>query len=211
MEFARQANAVPPGATKYSHGPTRELFKQCALAVAYGMEAEGLARRIGQPPIAARDLLRAHHETYRRFWAWSDAGIDIALLTGSLSTVFGWPIHVGDNPNPRSLRNFPCQANGAEMLRLAACFAIEQGIEVCALIHDAVLICAPLDRLAADVERMRGYMAKASRIVLDGFELRTDVNSVRHPDRYRDPRGNVMWERVVRLVAKREAAKREVA
>jgi hypothetical protein len=28
-------------ATKHSHGPQRELFKQCALAVAYGMEAKG--------------------------------------------------------------------------------------------------------------------------------------------------------------------------
>ena len=102
--------------------------------------------------------------------------------------MFGWPVHVGDNANPRSLRNFPCQANGAEMLRLAACFATEQGIEVCALIHDAVLICAQLDRTRSeDIERMQGAMAKASRIVLDGFELRTDANVIRHPDRYQRP------------------------
>ena len=178
LEFAKQAGAVPADATKQSHGPTRELFKQCALAVAYGMEAEGLARRIGQPPIVARDLLRAHHETYRRFWAWSDAAVDRAMLTGSLQTAFGWPIHIGENPNPRSLRNFPMQANGAEMLRLAACFATEQGIEVCALIHDAVLIAAPLDRLEADAARMQAAMAKASRIVLAGFEL-ADRRAVR--------------------------------
>jgi DNA polymerase I len=170
------------------------------------MEAEGLARRIGQPTIVGRDLLRAHRETYRRFWAWSDAAVDHAMLTGSLQTVFGWPIHVGENPNPRSLRNFPMQANGAELLRLACCFATEQGIEVCAVIHDAVLICAPLDQLKEDVERMRGCMAKASRIVLNGFELRTDVHIVRHPDRYHDPRGKVMWERVMRLIAARQAA-----
>ena len=97
------------------------------------------------------------------------------------------------------------------MLRLAACFATEQGIEVCALIHDAVLIAAPLDRLAAEVERMRGCMAKASRIVLAGFELRTDVHFVRHPNRYRDPRGDVMWDRVMRLIAAREATQHEVA
>ena len=169
------------------------------------MEAEGLARRIGQPPIVARDLLRAHHETYRKFWAWSDAAVDRAMLTGSLWTTFGWPIHIGENPNPRSLRNFPMQANGAEMLRLAACFATEQGIEVCALIHDAVLIAAPLEQLEADAARMQAAMAKASRIVLAGFELRTDVKFVRHPDRYHDPRGALMWDRVMRLIAQREA------
>ena len=211
LEFAKQAGAVPVGVTKQSHGPVRELFKQCALAVAYGMEADGLARRIGQPPIVARGLLRAHHEAYRKFWAWSDAAVDRAMLTGSLQTTFGWPIHIGENPNPRSLRNFPMQANGAEMLRLAACFATEDGIEVCALIHDAVLIAAPLDRLVHDIERMEAAMAKASRIVLDGFELRTDVHVVRHPDRYRDSRGALMWERVTRLIEAREATLQEVA
>jgi DNA polymerase I-like protein with 3'-5' exonuclease and polymerase domains len=211
LEFAKQAGAVPADATKHSHGPTRELFKQCALAVAYGMEAEALARRIGQPPIVARDLLRAHKETYRRFWSWSDAAIDTAMLTGSLQTVFGWPVHVHDNPNPRALRNFPMQGNGSEMLRLAACFATEQGIEVCALVHDAVLICAPIDTLDQDIERMQATMLKASRIVLDGFELRTDVNAIRYPDRYQDARGALMWHRVLRLIARHEATNQEVA
>jgi hypothetical protein len=62
------------------------------------------------------------------------------MLHGTLHTVFGWCVHVGEAANPRSLRNFPMQANGAEMLRLACCLATECGIEVCAPIHDAVLI-----------------------------------------------------------------------
>jgi hypothetical protein len=211
LEFAKQAGAVPTDATKRTHGPTRELFKQCALAVAYGMEADGLARRIGRPPIVGRDLLRTHRETYRRFWQWSDACVDQAMLTGSLQTVFAWPVQAGERPNPRSLRNFPCQGNGAEMLRLAACFAIEQGVEVCALIHDAVLIAAPLEHLASETRRMRAAMAKASRIVLAGFELRTDVHLVRHPGCYSDARGALMWDRVMRLIAARQARSQEVA
>ena len=211
LAFAKQAGLVPADATKQTHGAMRELCKQCVLGVAYGMEAKSLAQRIGQPEIVARDLLRSHRETYCRFWSWSDAAVDRAMLLYPLLTVFGWPIRIGSDPNPRSLRNFPCQANGAEMLRLAACFATEQGIEVCALIHDAVLIAAPLDQIDNDIERMQAAMAKASRVVLGGFELRTDVNVVRYPDRYQDPRGAVMWQRVLKLVAKREAAKRVVA
>ena len=95
LAFAKQAGAVPVDATKKSHGPQRELFKQCVLGVQYGMEAHGLALRIGRPPIAARDLLRAHRETYRTFWRWSDAAVDTAMLAGSLHTVFGWRVHVG--------------------------------------------------------------------------------------------------------------------
>jgi DNA polymerase-1 len=204
LAFAKQAGAVPAGATKTTHGPTRELFKQCVLAVQYGMEANSLAHRIAQPPIVARDLLRAHRETYRKFWRWSDAAVDHAMLTGALHTVFGWHVHVGEYPNPRSLRNFPMQANGAEMLRLASCLATERGVEVCAPVHDAVLICAPVDCLEAEIGRMRAAMADASRIVLAGFELRTDVIRVLHPQRFHDPRGTLMWDKVLDLITERQ-------
>jgi DNA polymerase-1 len=206
LAFAKQARAVPTDATKETHGPQRELFKACVLGVSYGMEAESLARRIGQPLIVARDLLRAHHDTYRTFWRWSDAAMDCAMLHGSLRTVFGWHVHIDESVNPRSLRNFPMQANGAEMLRVACCLGTERGIEICAPLHDAVLICAPLDRLDSDVAAMRACMGEASRIVLDGFELGTDAHVVKSPDRYMDPRGVVMWDRVTRLIAERQSA-----
>jgi hypothetical protein len=103
------------------------------------------------------------------------------------------------------------QANGAEMLRLACCLGIEGGIEICAPVHDAVLICAPIERLDCDIATMRGAMAEASRVVLDGFELRTDVNVVRWPDRYMDPRGARMWEHVIRLLSADGAGRRAMA
>jgi DNA polymerase family A len=208
LAFAKQARTVPPDATKESHGPQRELFKQCVLATQYGQAEDGLAQRIGQPRALARELLRAHHETYRRFWCWSDAAVDTAMLTGSLHTVFGWHVRTGENPNPRSLRNFPMQANGAEMMRLAACLATEREIEVCAPVHDAFLICAPLDHLEQDIAAMRAAMAEASKTVLKGFELQTDVKRVRYPDRYMDGRGRVMWQRVTELLRQNDQTRR---
>ncbi len=170
------------------------------LATQYGMQAESLAARIGQPTIMARDLLRLHRDTYATFWRWSDAALDTAMSSGVLHTAYGWHIHVGEESNPRSLRNFPMQGNGAEMMRIAACLATERGIEVCAPVHDAFLICAPLNRLDADIAGMRQAMAEASRIVLDGFELGTDASVTRWPDRYVDARGRTMWERVTELL-----------
>jgi DNA polymerase I len=86
------------------------------------------------------------------------------------------------------------------MLRVACCLATESGIEVCAPAHDAVLIGAPLDRLDADIARMQAIMVEASSTVLSGFELRTDVQTVKFPNRFMDKRGKVMWERVMKLV-----------
>ena len=133
------------------------------------------------------------------------------MLTCSLHTVFGWHVHVGEQSNPRSLRNFPMQANGAEMLRLACCLATERGIEVCAPVHDAILICALFEQLDADIATARNAMAEASRAVLSGFELTTDVKIVRWPDRYTDPRGVVMWDRVAELLDQTIQTEREIA
>ena len=110
LTFAKLAGAVPQDATKKTHTGTRELFKQCVLAVQFGMEADSLASRIGQPPVAARDLLRAHRETFKKFWKWSDAAVDHAMLHGVLHTVFGWHVRVSENQNPRSLQTFQCKA-----------------------------------------------------------------------------------------------------
>jgi hypothetical protein len=196
LTFAKQARVVPPEATKQSHPQERDQFKACALAVQYGMGEASLAIRIGQPPSLARELLRLHRETYRTFWRWSDGAVDYAMLHGKLWTTFGWTVHTGTNPNSRSLRNFPMQANGAEMLRLACCYAVERGIRVCAPVHDAILIEAPLDSLDEAVSAAQQAMADASSDVLGGMRLGSDAKIVHYPDRYQDGRGVKMWTTV---------------
>jgi DNA polymerase-1 len=193
LAFAKQASAVPLDATKTTHAREREQFKACVLAVQYGMREESLARRILQPTAYARELLRIHRRTYARFWAWSEGVLNFAQTTGRLWTVFGWNLHVGPSTNARSLANFPMQANGAEMLRLACCLASERGIKIVAPVHDALLIEAPLDELNAKASEMQDLMRQASAIVLGGFELRTDIKFIRAPDRYDDERGITMW------------------
>ena len=74
-----------------------------------------------------------------------------------------------------------------------------------------MLICAPLDRLDADVARMQDVMREASRVVLDGFELGTDAEIVRYPDRYADPRGSVMWNRVMKLIRQQQSGAENAA
>ena len=137
------------------------------LGVGYGMGAESMAYRAGLQVAEARELLRRHRETYRVFWQWAENNVNVALAGGVLRTVYGWPIHAGSRSklNDRSLLNFPMQANGAEMLRMAACMATEAGLQVCAPIHDALLLEAPLDRLDEDVFHLRSLMVKASEMV----------------------------------------------
>jgi hypothetical protein len=200
LTFARMAGAVPAWATKETHAAEREQFKTVALGVLYGLSAEGLARKLAVPACRGRELLRMHQQTFRRFWEWSDRVEMEGMLAGRLRTVFGWAVHVGRDANPRSLRNFPMQANGAEMLRLACCLATERGITVCCPVHDALLVEAPADEIEGVVARTQEAMREASELVLPGFTLRTDAKVVRYPDRYQDERGRKMWETVWALL-----------
>jgi DNA polymerase I-like protein with 3'-5' exonuclease and polymerase domains len=200
LTFAKMACAVPADATKKTHSAERDLFKTVALGVLYGLSAEGLARKLAVPPCRGRELLRMHQETFRQFWRWSELVETQAMLTGELRTVFGWTVRVGPDANPRSLRNFPMQANGAEMLRLACCLATERGIQVCAPVHDALLIEADAASIERDVARTQEAMREASELILPGFPLRSEAKIVRHPERYADPRGTPFWETVWRLL-----------
>ena len=204
LAFARQAGAIPAHATKQSHAAERDRFKACILGVQYGMGPHSLAAQIGQSVDHAKVLLDLHRRTYPDFWAWSDKVQDHYALGGKLSTEFGWELQPVVNFNPRSVRNFPMQANGAEMLRLACIHLTEVGIRVCAPVHDAVLIEAPLDEIDDTIELARNLMAQASREVLDGFELNTDVEIVRYPDRYMDKRGRKMWDTVQEIIRELE-------
>ena len=201
LAFAKQAGAVPPQATKESHKAEREQFKACALALQYGMGEDALAIRIGQPVARARKLLMLHRQTYVTFWKWSDACLDEAVLNRRLWASYGWTHHVAESFNPRSLRNFPMQANGAEMLRLACILLTEAGINVCAPVHDALLIEVPLVQLDDGVSLAKDLMGYASEQVLDGFRLSSDVKLVLDSERYMDDRGVEMWHRIESMLA----------
>ncbi|MBX9653610.1 DNA polymerase I [bacterium] len=193
LSFAIQARAAPADATRESHGLIRDQFKSCALGVLYGLGEVSLGQRIGQTSAHARELLRLHREVFPIFWRWSQSAVDCAILHGKLWTVFGWSIHTGSNLNSRSLANFPMQGNGSEILRLACTMLTESGIKTCAPIHDAVVVEADLAEIEHVVERAQEIMEDASRGVLGGFTINTDVKMICYPNRFVDERGQRMW------------------
>jgi DNA polymerase I-like protein with 3'-5' exonuclease and polymerase domains len=117
-----------------------------------------------------------------------------------MTSVYGWKLNLIKATNDRTLANFPMQANGAEMLRVAIMLAIDAGVKVCAPIHDAILIEAPIEDIERAVSATQESMRNASRAVLDGFELRSDVEIIRYPERYSDPRGQQLWGELLTIL-----------
>ena len=191
------------------------MYKVMLLAVQYGMTAETLAARLGVSTFEAHEMLSQHRELFAQYWHWSDDWVQHALQTGVMRTALGWTCRTGITEfNERSIRNWPIQATGADILRIACILAARHGIKLVAPVHDAVLIEAPIERIEADVALMREIMRRASRIVLnadaDGtHELRTDYKIIRYPDRYTDQRGAEIYARVMALLQQRREPKRD--
>jgi hypothetical protein len=200
LRFATIAGLAPAGATKQSHGQVRNLCKTTLLGSLYGMGASSLAQRTGSSLLVAEATHRALARAFPTYWRWAADQVDGAELYGQTRTVFGWTLRVNRDTRPTTLRNFPMQAHGAEMLRLACCLATERGIQVDAPVHDAMLVEAPAAGIDEAVAATRAAMSEAARTVLAGFDIDTEAVVVAWPDRYVDPRGLVMWDRVSTLL-----------
>jgi DNA polymerase I-like protein with 3'-5' exonuclease and polymerase domains len=201
LDFAVRAGLAPKTATKTSHKAIRQMSKQIVLGTQYGMQAETLSQpRAGILLCRGQQLLRAHKEAYPVYWHWVESLINHSRAVGYVETVFGWRKLVSEDDTNNALQNFPCQANGAEMLRLACVMAMKSGLKIIAPVHDAILLEAPFDTFHQDVKKLQDIMTEAGAIILDGFEVRTDADLISYPDRYQDERGIEMWDKVTQLV-----------
>jgi DNA polymerase I len=216
LSFAKSVGAVPLSATKKSHTEVRDKYKIMLLSTQYGLSAPSLAARLKISEFEAHEMLGQHHEQFSQYWAWSDDYVAHALQTGVVQTAFGWTYHIGivGQINERSLRNWPIQSAGADILRISCILAARHNIKLLAPVHDAVLIEAPIERIEADVAVMQEIMRRASRIVLNAtavgtHELRTDFKIIKHPNRYTDPRGDAIWEHVLQLITAHQTTQEE--
>ena len=206
--FAQRFGAAPPDATKKTHGHIHERYKVGCLGAQYGMQHITLAQRLGISAFAAHEMLSQHKGLFSKYWAWVEDWIATALNTGEMRTAMGWTCVTGVTEfNARSIGNWPVQATGADILRLACIEGHRRGLKLCGSVHDAILIESPLEQINADVALMREIMRWASRIVLGDNELRTGVDIVRYPNSFYDARGVEMWTEVRRLLAQYQRLK----
>jgi hypothetical protein len=197
LTYGHLAGLVPARATKRTHPAQREIAKKAILAPMYGQGEYSLAIQTGLSRHGARRLLELSQARYSVFWRWVDHQQELGELRGWQETVFGWRQRITPKTNPRNMRNFPMQATGAEMLRVACMLGAEAGITVCGPLHDAVLIQAPVAELDDAIATMRGLMEQASAEVLGGHIIGVDDQTVTWPGRLHQG-GEAMWEKVMR-------------
>ena len=167
---AQMAGSVPKDATKQSHPKERNLYKVVLLATLYGQGSKSLAARLNISVDEAVKIIADIKNVFSTYFEWITGIVNRAMVRGYITTKFGWRYWIGkqEKINPRTLFNFPIQAHGSEMLRHAMLGLVDKGIELSALIHDGLMIHAPLSKINDAEAKVKSIMENASRIVLDG-------------------------------------------
>ena len=186
---------------KKSKPDVRQRMKPLQLGINYGMGVPSLAKGLDRHPLIASTIIELHKRKYARFWEWRENAAMRAMLDRRIESVFGWPLHISNSPNKRTLYNFPMQSNGAEMLRLAAVRLCDAGLIPNMLVHDGILLeLNNKEEIAAAIEIMKA----AGRDVCGGFEIGVDIDQLlERGARYQDkrPMAKKMWDVVMQTLA----------
>jgi hypothetical protein len=205
LGIASQLGFVSDNTPPAERKAVRSLFKTVVLGIQYGLGAWSLAIRAGISLYEAGEILARLRARFRVFEDWTKRVADRAGLDLEISTPYGWIMQCPPGINPRTVRNFPIQSTGAEILHVGCVLAERRDIPTVAPVHDAIMAEAPLEQAEDVSAALDRAMRDAAAVVLRGYELPTDVQMVRPGQRYFDERGQAMWDTVNKLIAKREA------
>ena len=181
IHTAKLFNYLPENAVRDKKNKEREdirnLFKILYLANSYGQGPRAVAEALRCTENHAKFLQKKYREIYHKYFTWIEGFIEAGLHKKYLTTIYGWQRHIKDlfqtkdgkrTDIRRSLLNWPIQSHGAEILRKALIDLTDDNFEVCALVHDAVLIQIPIPEFKQRLEEAKQIMVNASVDVVGG-------------------------------------------
>ena len=138
----------------------------------------------GKSLIWAADRLAAHRHAYPVLKQWQQDTVIQAMFDDCAFCCKPAGLANGGarrGTNKRTLLNF-MRRGGADMTRLAAIAGHEAGIHICAPVHDAFWITAPLSELDDAIATMSSIMVRASKVITGGLEIPVEISAeVRWP------------------------------
>jgi DNA polymerase-1 len=154
-------------------GDQRRFAKVVNYGLAYGMEAYGLAQRLGIPPGEAKVILDAYFAGFPRVKAFMQETIDEAKQRGYTTTVFGRRRFIAElssdnfrirQMGERMAQNAPVQGSAADIFKLAmvdvdaALTAAGLATRMLLTVHDELVFEVPLAERAAAEALVRATM-----------------------------------------------------
>jgi hypothetical protein len=128
---------------------------------------------------------------------------NVVAMNKPLHAALGWQIlppywsksslEQGKSPTLSAL-NFPVQATGSEILRATVIRLAAEGFDVCATLHDSVLVALDLEDWEERLNRLEFVMTEATRPLLDGHGVSVESKVLMPGERYLEEKGRETWE-----------------
>jgi len=171
----------------------RRRAKMVNYGLAYGMNAYGLATRLGIPPDEAQEFIDAYFAGFPRVREFLDHQVTMAAAEGYTATILGRRRYLPElqSPNPRvrdlgrrMALNAPIQGSAADIIKLAM-IAVDRALEgmpatMVLTVHDELVLEVERDALEAVAETVAKEMSSAYEL---SVPLRVDVG---HGDTWAD-------------------------
>jgi DNA polymerase-1 len=163
----------------------RRRAKVVNYGLAYGMNAYGLASRLGIPPDEAQEFIDAYFEGFPNVRDFLDRQVGMAAAEGFTATMLGRRRYLPElqSPNPRirdmgrrMALNAPIQGSAADIIKLAM-VRVESAIEtmpatMLLTVHDELVFEADASEVEAVADVVRKEMEAAYQMTVP---LRADV------------------------------------
>lgn len=177
LELGKMSQLIPADGTKQTHSVERQMMKALQLGLSYGKGLPGLTMSIGailQDRLDAQSIINLsekifnwHKKTFYKYWSWTDLFVNTAYNRGFCESKDRFRKWVNRKTPKTQLQNFPCQSNGAYMLREVVKLVYKDWQDgvlpplLCSQ-HDAIYFNAKEEDADKVVKRVRELMEKAS-------------------------------------------------
>jgi hypothetical protein len=158
-------------------GLSRKQFKTLIIAYLYGIQDIGISKKWNVELDKAKEWRLELDLVFMQAQQWMNASSRKAYCQGFINSM-DWRMRITNSTNPLTVKNWPIQASGADILRRSCLKLANHQINVIGCLHDAVMIEIPILNHAQTINTAQKLMADASADVLSGFRLKTSIEAI---------------------------------
>lgn len=153
---------------------SRDVFKTLLLSHINGTGVQHAAEKLNKPELVVRRWLIQLKQQLNPIDSYLNHQVFLARRSGLLQSL-DWQHYVSSAQRDRSIRNWPLQATGADIMR-RACFNLDDAnIPLLLTNHDSFLVRLDEESQDSQLELAVKALNDASAEVLHGFSLKTKV------------------------------------
>jgi DNA polymerase-1 len=162
------------------------------------MSANGLRLRLGVSEDEAEALITQYWDAYHVYGAWQSELPAVMQANGCLALADGWQLFPVLDCNQRSIKNYPMQGTGSNILRRACAGLTTAGVELIGTNHDSVMVQAPIAEIDGKVKLAEQIMIASSRKLLGGHACRVDIEQViKYPEHWSPDAGRELYLQLI--------------